>query len=657
MIELKDIKKVYQMGDSTVQAVQGASLTIQPGEYVAIMGPSGSGKSTLMHLLGLLDVPDSGSYKLFGKEIAQRSEDDLAQIRSEHIGFVFQQFNLLSRTSALENVALPLLYTQKKVDPNAPRKLLEQVGLKSRMDHKPNELSGGQQQRVAIARALVNSPEIILADEPTGNLDSSSTEEILQLFQELNDQGITLILVTHDPEVGQYAKRVLTIRDGKIQSDEKNPVKERPQKKPILEFSEDHAPRTFKNFLSSRLQHLTRHLKQAVKALTSNKVRTALSMLGIIIGVAAVIAMLALGNGAKKSIETQLASLGSNLLNLRPGARRVGGVALDIGAVTRLTLEDSKDILLSVPSIAKVSPSVSGRAQVVFGHNNASTQVVGATPDYAPMRSYVPTVGRFFTEEEDQKRARVAVLGMTVVRELFGDANPIGESIKINKINFQVIGILPEKGANAYRDQDDMIIIPLQTAMHRLLGKDYVDSIDIEVESPEEMDTAKDLIQSLMVKRHRLPPSQQDSFDIRNLAEIQAALSETSRTLSWLLASIAGVSLLVGGIGIMNIMLVSVTERTREIGLRKAIGAKRSAILSQFLIESVVVSLIGGFMGLLLGVSITFALSKLAGWAAYVSLSSVALAVSFSATVGVVFGLWPAQKASRLNPIQALRYE
>jgi len=386
-------------------------------------------------------------------------------------------------------------------------------------------------------------------------------------------------------------------------------------------------------------------------------VRTILSMLGILIGVAAVVAMLALGSGARESIETQLASMGSNLLVVRPGSRQVRGVALEAGAVTRLTLEDAVQIGRTIPTVTQVAPTVSGRGQVGFGNKNWSTQVQGTTPEFAAIRAAMPVVGRFFTEEEERMRARVAVVGQTVVRELFGDANPLGESMTINRVPFQVIGVLPEKGATTWRDQDDVIVIPLSTAMRRLLGKDYVDSIDVEVSEASQLEATQDAIEALIIREHRLPPARQETFEVRNMAEIQAALSETSRTMSWLLASIAAISLLVGGIGIMNIMLVSVTERTREIGLRKAVGARRRDILAQFLIEAVVISLAGGMAGILLGWMITLGMAMLAGWATTLSFWSIALAVSFSAGVGIAFGFWPARKAAALNPIDALRYE
>lgn len=283
----------------------------------------------------------------------------------------------------------------------------------------------------------------------------------------------------------------------------------------------------------------------------------------------------------------------------------------------------------------------------------------GTTPAWADMRNSRPEIGRFFSEEENQRRARVAVLGMTVVKELFPDINPLGEYVKINKINFQVIGVLPEKGSGpgGFRVQDDTILLPLNTAMHRVLGKEHIDSFDIEIADMAQMDEAEERILALLEKRHRIPPSQTNAFMVHNLAEIQEALSESSRVMAMLLASIAAISLLVGGIGIMNIMLVSVSERTREIGLRKAVGATRFDILAQFLIEAVVISVCGGLAGILLGWLVTALMASLAGWTAAVSLWSVLLSFFFSAGIGVLFGIWPAKKASRLSPIIALRYE
>jgi macrolide transport system ATP-binding/permease protein len=657
MLNLTNINKSYKMGDNIVHALHDVSLLIEEGDYVAIMGPSGSGKSTLMHILGLLDVPSEGSYQIDGHEVSHFSEDELAILRRQKIGFIFQQFNLLPRMSALENVTLPLLYSRLLNGSAYGVKLLERIGLGTRSLHRPNELSGGQQQRVVIARSLINKPQIIFADEPTGNLDSVSEKEILAILKELNEQGITIIIVTHEEEVGLQAKRLIRMRDGVVQSDERlSPLPEKNVQN--LKNNEvekiDQISKVQKNILFESFEYL----KLGFKTLAANKVRTGLSMLGILIGVAAVIAMLAIGRGAQKAIETQLSSLGSNLLILRPGAVRVGGVSQESGSTTRLTIEDAHYIKEQLSFIKYVSPNVSGRAQVAFQNKNWSTQIVGGSPSYALIHASIPVVGRFFNEADNQKRSRVVVIGMTITRELFGNKSPIGEMIKINRVNFQIIGILPEKGSNSFRDQDDVVIIPVQTAMHRLLGKDYVDSIDLEISDQSKMEFAEKIIIETMNNRHRIPSNlRQNSFEIRNMADIQAAVQQSSQTMSLLLSSIAAISLIVGGIGIMNIMLVSVTERTKEIGLRKAIGAKRMDILSQFLAESVVVSTIGGIIGIILGWLITIGINFFSGWSTSISASSVILSFFFSASIGIIFGIYPARKASLLNPIDALRHE
>jgi macrolide transport system ATP-binding/permease protein len=656
LIELKDVRKTYFVGGGKLDVLKGINLTVKEGEFVAIMGPSGSGKSTLMQIMGLLDRPTAGSFRMLGLDVSGLTDDEGAALRSRTIGFIFQMFNLLARTSALDNVALPMLYTGEPGRAERATELLNEIGLGDRLDHAPNQLSGGQQQRVAIARALTNKPRLIFADEPTGNLASDQAEEVLQRLVGFNNSGITVVMVTHEPDIAAYAKRIIKLKDGLIVSDEKNSA-------PRIPFGAQTAlagagitsvpaprPLTF--------EELAENFVSALKAMRSNKVRSALSMLGIMIGVTAVIAMLAIGKGAQKSVEAKLSSLGSNLLMLFPQSPRVqGGARGAQGSFSRLTLTDVVAIRRAHPGISAAAGEVSGGVQVVYGDQNTSTQLTGGTVEYAEMHNSQPYYGRFFTAQEERERARVVLIGQTNVDALFGNSNPVGKTININHIKFKVIGVLPRKGSTGFRDQDDAVVVPLSTAMHRVLGKTYVDTVSIECTSPDVMPAAMDAIRALMRKRHRLPDYKDDDFMLRNMADIQAALAGTSQVFSLLLGIVAAISLVVGGIGIMNIMLVSVSERTREIGLRKAIGATRRAVLIQFLIEAAAMSTLGGIIGILLGCGIAFAMSTWAGWAAIVTWQSVVLAFVFSASTGVVFGFWPARKASLLSPIEALRYE
>lgn len=649
MIDIQNLSKIYQMGEVQVKALDDIHLFIEEGDFVAIMGPSGSGKSTLMHIMGLLDSPTSGSYKFRHQEVSNLNEDQLAKIRGNEIGFIFQQFNLLPRMSAWQNVSLPLFYSENKFNREKALKKLTEVDLLSRADHQPNELSGGQQQRVAIARALINRPNIIFADEPTGNLDSKSEAEIMNILKSLNQQGITLIIVTHEEHIGLQAKRLIRMRDGKIQSDER-----------MESLSPVQIEKKMENISTSKshLLDLWEHFRQGSKILSTNKVRSGLSMLGILIGVAAVVTMLALGTGAQKAIENQLSSLGSNLLVVRAGPVRMGGVAQETGVRVRLSLDDVNLLKSQISGIREIAPYVQGRGQVTFQNRNWNTFVLGVSPAFVTIRNSEPVRGRFFSDNENRTRALVAVIGQTVVRELFGGENPIGEWIKINKINFQVIGVLPEKGVQGPQDQDDRIVIPVQSGMYRLFGRDYVDTLDVEVTDSEKIHGVQDAIKQTLNKRHRVPLSAQgDAFQIFNMADLQAAITESSKTMSALLSSIAAISLIVGGIGIMNIMLVSVTERTREIGLRKSVGAKKYDILLQFLIEALVISVIGGVAGLFLAWLVSLSLAEFLKWPIQISLYSVVVSFTFAFLIGVLFGIYPAKKAAGMHPILALRHE
>lgn len=652
MITIKNLCKTYQMGKMEVRALDGVSLTVKKGEYVAITGASGSGKSTLMHILGLLDVPDAGTFEIDGTDVTKFSQNELAAFRNRVMGFVFQQFNLLKRTSALENAALPLIYAHGSHIPNTAREKLELVGLGDRLQHHTNELSGGQQQRVAIARALVTNPSIIFADEPTGNLDSKSAKEIMQMISKLHARGLTIILVTHDSDVANHAQRIIEIKDGKILSDTRNAAApnppetvcpDTPDKKPGLDI--------FKAFRESRVL-----IKQSIRSLLANKVRTALSALGIMIGVAAVIAVVALAAGAKQSIEEQLSRLGTNLLMIMPERRSSGGVRQASGSVSRLEQEDTEAIRQQIQHVSYASSTLDDNGQLKVDNKNWNCRIEGVDPDNEIMRSNQPQLGRFFTEQEMNSRARVCLLGLTPVEELFGSRNPIGQKIKINRQTFTVIGVLPEKGSEGFRDNDDTVLIPSSTAMHRLFGQQYVERIEVQIDEAKNMERAQTEILALLAQRHRTG-TRENPFRIRNMAEIQETASATGNILSILLSGIASIALVVGGIGIMNIMLVSVTERTREIGLRKALGARGQDIMIQFLIEALAISFFGGLLGVIFGVATSLVVEKVTGMGVIISQNSIILAFVFSAVIGIVFGIWPARKAAKLNPIEALRYE
>ncbi|NTV03002.1 MAG: ATP-binding cassette domain-containing protein [Chlorobiaceae bacterium] len=651
MIEVVDITRTYRIGESSVNALNGVSLKIGQGEFVAIMGASGSGKSSLMHILGLLDVPDTGEYRLMGKKVSGMSEDELAAIRNNVAGFVFQQFHLLTRMSTIDNVMLPCIYSGERGEfRKAALERLDMVGLGQRSGHRPNQMSGGEQQRVAIARALIRDPMIIFADEPTGNLDTKNSHEIMRILTELHEKGKTIIMVTHEQEIAEYAGRIITMKDGRILDDRRKPSAAKQAELPPGELA----------VAASTLFQPTRmfgFFVQAFQSILSNKIRTLLSVLGILVGVASVIAMMALGTGAKAAMEEQLKSMGSNLLSIRGGSARIGGAAQGSGTVTRFTEKDAEAISELTPLVRRVSGDVTGLGQLVSMDRNWSSSVEGVDYDYGQMRAATPTIGRWFTRQEIQGREKVAILGTTVVTKLFGNLNPVDRVVKINRINFRVIGVAPAKGFSGPRDQDDVVLIPVTTGMYRVLGKNYLDGIFVEVSSAANIEPAKSAIDALIRKRHKVLPSNEDSFNIRDMTQFQQMLSSTTQTMSMLLGSIAAISLVVGGIGIMNIMLVSVTERTKEIGLRKAIGARKADIMLQFLIESVGMTLTGGIIGVLVGVGVSVILSTFAGWAVKTSAFSVVLATSFSVLIGLFFGLWPAQKAAGLKPVEALRYE
>jgi macrolide transport system ATP-binding/permease protein len=716
VIEIVGISKTYTIGDQIkIRALRDVSFTIARGEFVAIMGASGSGKSTLMNLIGCLDRPTGGHYLLEGVDVASLAEEELASIRSRRIGFVFQNFNLLSRTSTLENVELPLFYSGWPDDgAERAKSLVEMVGLNGRERNHPSQLSGGQQQRVAIARALINQPAILLADEPTGNLDSANSAEILEMMTRLNrESGLTVIVVTHDAEVAAYAGRVITFRDGVIVSDTRNDhaALEQPTQSSLPPPAPaDEVQAALRGDRENALTFAVMALTAAARAINRNKLRAALTMLGIFIGVAAVIAMVAVGDGARYSVQQQIQSLGTNLLVIQPGATTSSGVRAGFGSTSTLRVSDAEAISKEVGGTEAVSYMDRQVAQVVNGNRNWSTTIEGTTPAYLDIRDWPIAEGRPFTDDETRSAAPVCLLGQTVVNNVFAPGeDPVGVIIRVKSFPLRVVGVLESKGQSSYgQDQDDVVLTPFYTAERKVLGNSQVsasvssttgngssnpvlnpyagvlttnavyasdtslidpftgntpvksgvvNAIYVKASEADLVNTVLDQIQELLHRRHRIQPNEDDDFSVRSLNEIAEASANASQVMTLLLAAVASISLLVGGIGIMNIMLVSVTERTREIGIRMAIGARRRHILLQFLVESSMLSIMGGAAGIILGIMTSKILSALAHWPTLVSVPSVVGGFLFAAAVGVFFGWYPARKASMLDPIEALRYE
>ncbi len=692
VIQIEGVTRTFILGDVKVEALRGINLVIRRGEFVAIMGSSGSGKSTLMNILGCLDQPTSGHYFFEGVDAASLREPALARIRSERLGFVFQSFNLLARTSAIENVGLPLYYAasgplRRAVRTERARRALSFVGLEERERNTPGQLSGGQQQRVAIARALINAPSLLLADEPTGNLDSRTSHGVMETLVTLNhEQGVTIVLVTHEPDIAAYAGRVVTMRDGAIISDE---VAAKPAE-PAAPGGHARAslqPPGPRNAAGGFLPFALMILAAAAQAIGRNKMRSALTMLGVFIGVAALIVMVAVGDGASEAVRKQIESLGTNVVVVLPGATSTGGVRGGFGSASTLTVDDADAISRDDPAVLQVGYLIRQQGQVVYGSQNWTTAIQGVSVKYPDITNWRIAAGRSISQDDEDKAALVAVIGETVYRQLFNPGeNPIGAAIQVKGKPLRVIGLLVTKGQSAFgQDQDDLIMTPFTTAERKVLGvaapstqqtmlnwpylpppnpynlvpsiTGFTNMVFVQAMSPVQVQAAIQQVTDTLVARHRIKPGQINDFDVRNLSQFVETAEASSRIMALLLAAVASISLLVGGIGIMNILLVSVTERTREIGLRMAIGARRLHVLLQFLAEAVFLSVTGGLAGIVMGVAVSAVIPIIFGWPAPVSFTAVAGGFIFSAAVGVFFGYYPARKAANLNPIDALRYE
>jgi macrolide transport system ATP-binding/permease protein len=638
-----------------------------------------------MNIIGFLDQPTAGACLLDGIDVAGLDEPALAGIRSRRIGFVFQTFNLLARTSAAENVALPLFYSgQLTGSAGKVREALALLGLADRERNHPNQLSGGQQQRVAIARALINNPTILLADEPTGNLDSQTAKEIMGTIRALNrERGLTVVLVTHERAMAEVADRIINISDGLVVSDERRTGK---KVVPDLTAIASREGLQTASVLSEVRSFLWMALLAAGRGIGRNKLRSALTMLGIFIGVAALIAMLAVGEGARAALQKQLQSLGTNLLIVLPGTTRFNGVRAGIGSATSLRVTDGAAILEEDSAVADMSYVNRQSAQVVYNNQNWSTSVQGVTPSYLSIRDWPVVAGRKLNDQDEDNARTVCILGQTVLTNIFGEfEDPLGATIRVKNVDMQVVGVLAIKGHSATgQDQDDTVLIPFRTSQERVLGAaapssaqsqssvfftppnpfgiqpkltGFVHTMYVQARSTALVKTALQQVTQTLERRHRIKPGQPDDFTVRDLTEIAEVAEESSRVMELLLAAIASISLLVGGIGIMNILLVSVTERTREIGIRMAIGARRVHVLLQFLVEAALLSLMGGGAGVLTGAVASKVISRVAGWPTLLHPMVVLAAFLFSAAIGLFFGYYPARQASLLNPIDALRYE
>ncbi|MEP9376538.1 MacB family efflux pump subunit [Aquabacter sp. CN5-332] len=643
LLDITHVSKVYPSGDSVVRALDDVSITIMPGEYVAIMGQSGSGKSTLMNIIGCLDRPSMGSYRVLGRDVADLDADELASLRCRTFGFVFQRYNLLPSITAEENVEIPAIYAgrPKAERLDRARALLARLGLGDRWEHKPSQLSGGQQQRVSIARALMNEAPVILADEPTGALDSHSGAEVLALLAELNREGRTIILITHDPEVAAHARRVVRLQDGRVISDEVSD--------PAGEVLPAHPVNSTLKVRNNFLPDLGEAVKMAFRSMRGNLFRTVLTLLGVIIGVAAVIAMLAIGQGSKQSVLDRIASMGTNLLVVRPGAPGIRST----GSNASLSFEDAQAIAEEVPNVLAVSPERSTNATVRVGNIDYATSIQGTGPGYTTARDWALADGTMFTAQDVEGYAPVVVLGRTVARVMFPDGrSPVGRYILIKNVPYEVAGVLAPRGANAFgMDQDDIVLMPITTGFMRVFGRRFLTAATVAVEDVDKIDETQAAIEVLLRQRHRA-----EDFQIRNTSSILETATATADTLTRLLGSVAAISLLVGGIGVMNIMLVSVTERTREIGIRMATGARRSNIMLQFNTEALVICGAGGLVGVALGLGTALLLKSLGSLVIFTA-GPPLLAFGCAFLTGLVFGYLPARKAAGLDPVAALAYE
>ncbi len=644
MIELIDLRRRFRSGDTEVEVLKGINLSVEKGEFIAIMGASGSGKSTLMNIIGGLDYLSSGSYRFHGKEITHYDEDELAELRREHFGFIFQRYHLLNSLTAEGNVEMPAIYSGMPGQLRHERAvaLLSRLGLEERVRYYPTQLSGGQQQRVSIARALMNGGEIILADEPTGALDSESGKAVLEILKELNEAGHTIIMVTHDPDVASHAKRIIEIKDGEIISDQSQ------ENETSCEV--DIAPLSWKR--ASGLAHIGLRLanafKMALVSMMMQRLRTFLTMLGIIIGIAAVVLVIALGRGSTDQIIADIRQMGTNTLTVYPGTGFGDRRSQSIDSLQPRDVEALKQL----PFVHSVTPLVASSVEARYGNISAiNTQVQGVGAQFFDVQGYEIVEGVAFDEESEKHLALEAVIDKNTVKTFFPNGeDPLGKVIILGALPVQIIGVASSKSQGMFSSENMTIWIPYSSAMHRMTGGTSLRNITVRVADGVEMGLADHSITDLLTDLHG-----KKDFFIYNADAIKEMVESTTLIMRVLITSIALISLLVGGIGVMNIMLVSVAERTKEIGMRMAVGARKSDISQQFLIEAVLVCLLGGIIGLSLALAVGFIVQQ-AGSVIPLSFSIPSIIFSFLAAflIGILFGYFPAKKAAELAPIEAL---
>ena len=652
LLEVKNLTREFPAGESTVQILKGINLEIYPGELVAIVGQSGSGKSTLMNILGCLDRPTTGSYKVKDRETRELEPDELAQLRREYFGFIFQRYHLLGDLTAAGNVEVPAIYAgvEGEVRHQRSTQLLNDLGLGEKTQNRPSQLSGGQQQRVSIARALMNGGDVILADEPTGALDKNSGIEVMRILRELNAKGHTIILVTHDMNVAKNATRIIEISDGNIISDSPNvpESEDAPLEKQVLVKQEQKKTASWR----SAFDRLGEAFNMALLAMNAHRMRTFLTMLGIIIGIASVVSVVALGNGSQKQILENISSLGTNTITVYSG-RGFGDNSRTAQVKTLIPADATA--LTEQPYVDGVSPTVSSNVTARYKDTEASATVNGVSEDYFYVKGLTFQSGQPFDKESVTEQTQDVVIDSNTKNTFFPDGtNPVGQVILLGSVPSRVIGVIDAQ-KNMMGNSDSLnVYLPYSTVMSRMLGQSHVRSIIVRVKDEYPSSAAENAILNLLVQRH----GAQDVFT-QNSDSIRETIQQTTQTMTLLISAIAVISLVVGGIGVMNIMLVSVTERTQEIGVRMAVGARQSDILQQFLIEAVLVCILGGILGVLLSLGIGQLISHFAAGSFQMAYSTTSIIAAFvcSSLIGIVFGFIPARNAAQLDPVDALSRE